>query len=375
MFKVAPYIQHYQWGAKNAASSLVAKFGAAGAAGPFAESWFGAHPNGMATVGGKPLSDLLAEKRLQLGFQAKILDVATPLSIQLHPPKRDAERLHEERPETYPDPQPKYEGAVALTETRMLLGWREEVAIKKDIRAIARIFSSEDWGTLFFLSSSDLTGKEFYRNLLEACFEINIESLLEFYQVADKLDNQRKPLIDELIGLYPNGDKGILLSLFLNQLTLKEGDGLFIPVGVPHAYLSGCLAEIMVESDNVIRLGLTPKPVDFTEASRCLSFKYHFVSDFLRAGQSLKSSPVRQFQLGEGLELLVIGAGSRAVDFSAGRTNSEILVSLDDTKADVAQRNTGEIISLSSCEAMILPANNSYRVTISGGTILRYRRV
>jgi mannose-6-phosphate isomerase len=328
----------------------------------------------MALVGERTLIETLSERALRLGFQAKILDIAAPLSIQLHPSRRDAERLNEERPQSYPDPEPKFEGAVALAPTRLLLGWREEAAIKKDIRAIAKVFSSEDWGSLFFLSSSDLTGKEFYQNLLEACFEIHPDSIKELARVIPDLDTQRKGLIMELMTSYPEGDKGIVFACFLNQVNLGEGEGIFIPVGVPHSYVSGCVAEIMLESDNVIRLGLTPKPVDFSEAARCLDYRYHFVSEFMRAGQAVSELSTKHYHLGEGLEIFVMRSGLKEFSLETGVTNCEIIVVLDGG-ATLVHKNSGASLALPQYGAALLLPKSTYRLSWSSGQILRFRKV
>jgi mannose-6-phosphate isomerase len=57
-------------------------------------------------------------------------------------------------------------------------------------------------------------------------------------------------------------DRGLLFSMFMNYLQLKQGEFIFINANVPHAYIKGDCAECMANSDNVIRLGLTPKFVD-----------------------------------------------------------------------------------------------------------------
>lgn len=35
------------------------------------------------------------------------------------------------------------------------------------------------------------------------------------------------------------GDSGIFMALFLNDVLLTPGEAIFIPAGIPHAYLSG----------------------------------------------------------------------------------------------------------------------------------------
>jgi mannose-6-phosphate isomerase len=68
----------------------------------------------------------------------------------------------------------------------------------------------------------------------------------------------------QLAEAYP-GDPGILSPLFLNLILLEPGEALFLPAGELHAYLDGVGVEIMANSDNVLRGGLTPKHVDVPE--------------------------------------------------------------------------------------------------------------
>nr|EJI95513.1 phosphomannose isomerase type I family protein [Rhodococcus sp. JVH1] len=70
---------------------------------------------------------------------------------------------------------------------------------------------------------------------------------------------------------YP-GDPGVLASLLLNRVSLEPGEGLHLAAGNLHAYLRGTAVEIMANSDNVLRGGLTPKHVDLPELLRVLDF-------------------------------------------------------------------------------------------------------
>src|SRR5206468_2290429 len=72
---------------------------------------------------------------------------------------------------------------------------------------------------------------------------------------------------------YP-GDAGVLAALLLNRLVLRPGEAIFLPAGNLHAYLSGAGVEILANSDNVLRGGLTPKHVDVPELLRVLDFRY-----------------------------------------------------------------------------------------------------
>ena len=75
----------------------------------------------------------------------------------------------------------------------------------------------------------------------------------------------------ELGERYP-GDAGVLAALLLNRLTLRPGEGIYLPAGNLHTYLHGVGIEVMANSDNVLRGGLTPKHVDVPELLRVLDF-------------------------------------------------------------------------------------------------------
>ncbi|CAM5649297.1 hypothetical protein SVIOM74S_01659 [Streptomyces violarus] len=71
---------------------------------------------------------------------------------------------------------------------------------------------------------------------------------------------------------YP-GDPGVLAAMLLNHVRLQPGEALYLGAGVPHAYLNGLGVEIMANSDNVLRCGLTPKHVDVPELLRIVRFR------------------------------------------------------------------------------------------------------
>lgn len=79
-------------------------------------------------------------------------------------------------------------------------------------------------------------------------------------------------LIEELATQYPN-DIGLFAPLMLHVLTLQPGEAMFLDARTPHAYLKGTALEIMANSDNVLRAGLTPKHIDVVELAKCTLFK------------------------------------------------------------------------------------------------------
>ena len=75
-------------------------------------------------------------------------------------------------------------------------------------------------------------------------------------------------LVRRLGALHP-GDVGIVVTLLLQPLTVPEpGQAVYAPAGRLHAYLGGLGVEVMANSDNVVRAGLTTKQIDRAELRR-----------------------------------------------------------------------------------------------------------
>jgi mannose-6-phosphate isomerase len=69
-----------------------------------------------------------------------------------------------------------------------------------------------------------------------------------------------------------NIDKGIFSIYILNIVEVKKYQGVFQGAGLLHAYLEGQNIELMANSDNVLRGGLTPKHIDITELLNHIKF-------------------------------------------------------------------------------------------------------
>jgi mannose-6-phosphate isomerase len=230
---------------------------------PLAELWFGTHKNGLSTVSveGEELSlrDYLNNRRKfsELPYLAKILSVDAPLSIQLHPPKLIAEELHAKDPKNYPDSNPKPEMSIALTKVELLCGVRT-------IEAIREIVSQQDAFKALGPDFSNLLDGGSLRPLANFIFNLDQAVLDEFCKLVLKSTNSDPwtNIVRKLSQLGEDVDPGIVFVYFLEFITLKPGEAIFIEPGVPHAYVSGDMFECMQSSDNVIRGGLTPKFID-----------------------------------------------------------------------------------------------------------------
>jgi mannose-6-phosphate isomerase len=84
----------------------------------------------------------------------------------------------------------------------------------------------------------------------------------------------------ELIEQYGKADIGILFTFFFNILKLKIGESFVISPDEPHAYISGELIESMINSDNVVRGGLTPKFKDTNTLVEVSTFRLIFLNLF-----------------------------------------------------------------------------------------------
>lgn len=233
-------VQHYDWGDTEFIPKLL---GVAGKGKPWAELWLGTHPNGPTTLDdGTPLRELTGE----LPYLLKVLSAAQPLSLQAHPTPEQATAGFEQG--VFADPQAKPELLVALTEVVALCGVRPETATVDLLRSIgasglADIVDADGAGAA-------LAG--LYRG------DIDPQSTIDACSTAEGIEAEWVRHLDEK---YPD-DPSVAVTLLLNLVVLQPGDALHLTAGNLHAYLRGSGIELMSASDNVVRGGLTSKPVD-----------------------------------------------------------------------------------------------------------------
>ncbi|MFP7366372.1 mannose-6-phosphate isomerase, class I [Corynebacterium callunae] len=294
-------LRAYPWGSRTLIAQL--KGEAAPTARPEAEIWFGAHPGSPSTVNGVALNTLIAaDPEAQLGarvaqkfagelpFLLKILAADAPLSLQAHPSleqakegfaRENAAGINVDAPDrNYRDPNHKPELIVALTDFKAMAGFRplartmeifdllgcEELnryrsmlAVENEEESLRALFTT--WITIPILKRHELINA-----LMQAA---------EKYCVTPDADAEVVAILRNVMDLndrYP-GDIGVLGALLLNFYRLAPGEALYLDAGNLHAYVSGLGVEIMANSDNVLRGGLTSKYVDVPELVRVLNFK------------------------------------------------------------------------------------------------------
>ncbi|GAA5039127.1 mannose-6-phosphate isomerase, class I [Microbacterium fluvii] len=264
----------YAWGS----TSLIADLEGRTADGrPEAEVWFGDHAGSPAlTADGTPLPDWRAAEGEpeRLPYLLKLLAAASPLSIQAHPSKAQAEvgfareeaaGIDRDAPErTYRDDNHKPELIVAIGDSfTALAGLRELEATRRLLAAlgdagapVAERLSGADAATAL---------RETIAWLLSGDAHSEVDAIISALPAAtsDEFDVELD-VFCAVADAYP-ADPGVVVALLMNVVLLAPGEGVFVPAGVLHAYLEGLGVEIMAASDNVLRGGLTPKHIDVAE--------------------------------------------------------------------------------------------------------------
>ncbi len=289
-------IQGYDWGSHD---SLTTLFGIPNPAGkPQAELWMGAHPNGCSevTLAGSAqklsvvidaaptaaLGEATVTRFGSLPFLFKVLCAEKALSIQVHPSKAQAEAgfAKEEAAgidpkagnRNYKDPNHKPELVFALTPYQAMNGFRAIPAILALFERV-KLAAIADLVAAFAANQNEAGLQHFFHQLLilqGARKEDALAGLLTY--AAAHQDEETFALITSLAAQYP-GNVGLFSPLLLNVVTLQPGQAMFLDACTPHAYVRGTGLEIMANSDNVLRAGLTPKYIDVAElldCTRCL---------------------------------------------------------------------------------------------------------
>lgn len=340
--ELLPTVQHYDWGGKHYIPELMGHENPEGR--PWAELWIGAHPKSPSRVrlshADMPLDQLIRERAIellgdatvrrfgwQLPFLFKVLDVEKMLSIQVHPTKEQAEAgfarenalgISLDAPQrNYRDANHKPELHVALSEFWMLHGFRPLEEIAHMVHQI-KIFERLLPGMQQRLRRAADSGEErspvrdlYIRVMTMPQAEVDAilgETLTPYLQAYEAEDLEKdSPYFWALRAAQQfkpkNGryDRGIFSVFLLNLVHLRPGEGTFQPAGTLHAYLEGQNLEVMANSDNVLRGGLTTKHVDIPELLQIVCFEAHHPE--ILHGENISktecrfSSPADEFQL------------------------------------------------------------------------------
>lgn len=388
IFKLKGKVQHYAWGGFEYIPQLLGIDNTDHK--PFAEYWMGAHPSASSEVlltdgQSSSLYDLIKkdpstyigdevkEKFNELPYLFKILDVNEMLSIQVHPTKAKAIRGFEKEEaegipinaphRNYKDKNHKPEVMVALSDFWLLHGFKNEIELNKLLNEV----------TEFNFLQPVFEGGSYY-GLYKKVMELP----------QDEVDKILAPLINRLLNSSPrfsrtepgywavklfgnnqpltNIDRGIFSIYFFNIVEVKPGEAVFQGAGIPHAYLYGQNVELMANSDNVLRGGLTTKHIDVPELLRHTRFEavdpIVLKGEVQQNGEQKYPCPVEDF----GLSAIRLQAG-QTYDGESGSAEIFILI-----EGSVIIGGTS--LSVDKGESFIVFPHTKFEMQTTGGCLL-----
>ncbi|WP_066944391.1 mannose-6-phosphate isomerase, class I [Streptomyces lushanensis] len=322
MDRLSNTVRPYAWGSTTLIPELL---GAVPTGEPQAEMWMGAHPGAPSRLdrgsGEQALSGLIdADPEAELGvaatakfgprlpFLLKLLAAGSPLSLQVHPNLAQAKEGYAREESrgvpidapyrNYKDANHKPELICALTPFDGLCGFRtpHEAA---ELLARLDVDSLKPYVDILHAHPEEAALREVLTAVLGADPAEMAVTVAEAAAAAERLGGDYAPYAS-IAQHYP-GDPGVIAAMLLNHIRLQPGEALFLGAGVPHAYLNGLGVEIMANSDNVLRCGLTPKHVDVPELLRIVRFEATEPAvlrpEASASGEELYETPMDEFRL------------------------------------------------------------------------------
>ena len=286
MQKLINSVQNYAWGSKTALTEL---YGIANPSQqPMAELWMGAHPKSSSRIEGADgkavslrdviehdkatlLGESVAKRFGELPFLFKVLCAAQPLSIQVHPNKQASEIGFAKEnaagipmdaaERNYKDPNHKPELVFALTPFVAMNAFREF----SEIVSLLQPVSGAHTAIAHFLQEPNAERlSQLFASLLNMQGDEKSRALAVLKAALNSQQGEPWQTIRVISEFYPD-DSGLFSPLLLNVVKLNPGEAMFLFAETPHAYLQGVALEVMANSDNVLRAGLTPKYIDIPE--------------------------------------------------------------------------------------------------------------
>ncbi len=386
--KLQGTVQHYSWGGTTFLPKLLSIENPNHK--PFAEYWLGIHAGGpssievnqqavllsdaIATDPKAALSEPVYSQFGGLPYLFKVLDVKDVLSIQVHPTKEYAKVAFEKEEaagialnapnRNYKDTNHKPEIMLAMSEFWLLHGFKSEAKILETLENIA------EFQVLVPLYKSEGL-KGLYQFLMEM-EQAQVDSLLSPV-VKRALRNKQEGKVDRnapdwwVAKLYENAagmlpiDKGVFSIYLFNIVCVMPGQGIFQDAGVPHAYLEGQNVELMANSDNVLRGGLTPKHIDVEELIH--NIKFESIDPVIIEGtkpcmgESVYPAPVQDF----GIASITLD-GSNSYSYEAESLDMFLVV-----EGGCVVNNQ---LSVKTGEAFVVFPGNKLNIHASGKTLI-----
>lgn len=386
MQKMKNAVQNYAWGSTDALTRL---YGIPNPQGiPMAELWMGAHPKSSSQVSDAngqwhSLRDVIEQdpdntlgreifKRFgELPFLFKVLCAAQPLSIQVHPSKNAAEIGFAKEnlagipldaaERNYKDANHKPELVYALTPFQAMNGFRT----LDDIQTLLQPLSAAHPAIATFLREPDTEHlATLFASLLSMTGEQKMRALSILKAALNNQQGEPWDTIRRISRFYPD-DSGLFSPLLLNVVTLQPGEAMFLYAETPHAYLNGVALEVMANSDNVLRAGLTPKFIDIPELMANLQFipkpaNTLLTTPKLQGNEQIFPIPVEDFAFSLHTltaEPQVLAQQSAAIVFCV--------------EGGAVLKNHEQEITLQPGESCFIPANESPVAVQGAGSIAR----
>jgi mannose-6-phosphate isomerase len=371
-------VQEYAWGSFTAIAELLGNGSPSKT--PQAELWMGAHPKApsMVKCDGNWISLLeLIEKNPKhilgkkvaekfdnrLPYLFKVLAAAKPLSIQAHPSRDQAKQGFERENRqgipldaynrNYKDDNHKPECICAQTLFWALNGFRKISSIVGLLEKICPQGLKKQLDTLR-RQQSPIELKNFFRTLMTMNHKRQTKIIAHAVSNAKKFtddDPAYKWMID-LHKEYP-ADIGVFSPILLNLICLEPGQAMFLPAGELHAYLDGVGIELMANSDNVLRGGLTPKYIDMPELLNVLNFEEREVN-ILETKQINECECVYESHAEEFI-LSIIDVKEGIIYNSPAHRSIEILLCTDG-KATITDLGKNDKVVIDRGKSVIIPA-------------------
>ncbi|EJU05977.1 mannos-6-phosphate isomerase [Dacryopinax primogenitus] len=317
VFQLRAGVQSYDWG-KLGSSSKAAEFAAltgldVSESTPYAELWMGTHPSCPSSVlpsGPTLLEHIRAHPELlgknvqqhfgdDVPFLFKVLAIRKALSIQAHPDKALAQRLHRDKPEWYKDGNHKPEMAIALTPFSGFCGFLPPHDIQRNLTLVPEFSALIAAPAREAFLASPAPGKDLLKAVFKSLMEAPesevrkwVGALVQRYREGSDVKDEEKGVQNLAIILdsqFP-GDIGIMCVFVLNVVHLNPGEAVFLKANDPHAYIDGDIIECMATSDNVVRAGLTPKVRDVPTLVNMLTYETAPASEQLLPPQPFRNS-------------------------------------------------------------------------------------
>lgn len=388
-------VRPYAWGSTTAIPALL---GQAPTGEPQAELWMGAHPGAPSRVdrGAGPVAldavidaDPAAElgeatvKRFgpRLPFLLKVLAAGAPLSVQVHPDlaqaragfaDEEARGVPLDAPHrNYKDANHKPEMLVALSPFDGLCGFRRPTEAADLLDGLG-VHALAPYADILRAHPEDRALREVLAAVLGADAGAMADTVHDATEAAARLAATPGTPYAADYAAYARaahsfpGDRGVIAAMLLNHVRLQPGEALYLGAGVPHAYLDGLGVEIMANSDNVLRCGLTPKHIDVPELLRVVRFEAGdpgvIRPEAAADGEETYAAPIDEFRLSR--YVLAPGADARVLD----RGTPQILLCVD---GEARLRTADDaVLTLTRGESAYLPAGEGTELT-GEGTVFR----